>query len=167
MASSRQSKKRRKAKARGRRPADPPARPNGPGDAATAKPRREKRVPGDDRPPPIWGGIPVTQVAVLGGLVLLVLGMVKENPKLVFPGLALGSVGGLELSLREHFTGYRSHTTLLAGVVFILFVAVSFFLAELVLWQCLIVGALVAAPAFWALRRVFFRASGGLTYKVR
>ena len=30
-------------------------------------------------------------------------------------GLALASLGGLELAVREHVTGFRSHTTLLAG----------------------------------------------------
>ncbi len=34
---------------------------------------------------------------------------------LIATGLALGSLAGLELSIREHFAGYRSHTTLLAG----------------------------------------------------
>ena len=33
---------------------------------------------------------------------------------LVF-GMALGSLGGLDTALREHFAGYRSHTTLIAG----------------------------------------------------
>ena len=32
-------------------------------------------------------------------------------------GLVLGSLAGLELSAREHFAGYRSHTLLLAGAV--------------------------------------------------
>ena len=31
-------------------------------------------------------------------------------------GLVLASLGGGELALREHFTGFRSHTTLLAGL---------------------------------------------------
>ena len=34
---------------------------------------------------------------------------------LLATGLALGSLGGLELSIREHFAGYRSHTAMLAG----------------------------------------------------
>ena len=32
-------------------------------------------------------------------------------------GLVLGSLAGLELSVREHFAGYRSHTLLLAAAV--------------------------------------------------
>ena len=30
-------------------------------------------------------------------------------------GLALGALAGMELSIREHFAGYRSHTLLLSG----------------------------------------------------
>ncbi len=30
-------------------------------------------------------------------------------------GLAIASLGGLELAIREHVTGYRSHTTMLAA----------------------------------------------------
>ena len=32
-------------------------------------------------------------------------------------GMRLGSLAGLELSVREHFAGYKSHTTVLAGTV--------------------------------------------------
>jgi len=39
----------------------------------------------------------------------------------------LGSLAGLELSIREHFAGYRSHTTLLAGVAAFVAVVVTFF----------------------------------------
>jgi hypothetical protein len=40
----------------------------------------------------------------------------SRRPVLIVTGLALGSLAGLELSIREHFGGYRSHTTLLAGM---------------------------------------------------
>ena len=163
MASRKQSRKRRKAK--GKRPVEAPVSP--PVAARSAKKDAPKPLPGDGRPPPIWGNIPVTQAAVLGGLFLLVFGMIKQNPMLVFPGLALGSVGGLELSLREHFTGFRSHTTLLAGVVFVLVVAVTFLLLKWILWVCLAVALVVAIPAFWAFRRSFEHASGGLSYKLK
>ena len=43
-------------------------------------------------------------------------------------GVALGSIGGLELSIREHFGGYRSHTLLLSGVASALVLAGLFYL---------------------------------------
>ena len=38
-------------------------------------------------------------------------------------GLVLGSLAGLELAVREHFAGYRSHTLLLAGAIGVAVVA--------------------------------------------
>ena len=52
---------------------------------------------------------------------LIVIGVLQRRrqprPLLLFGGLALVSVAALELAIREHFAGYRSHTTLLAAVV--------------------------------------------------
>ena len=69
-------------------------------------------------------------------------------------------------AVREHFAGYRSHTTLLAGTVFVLVVGGLFYLAGLILAICLAVGAVAFLVAFFALRRAFQRASGGLSFKV-
>ena len=70
------------------------------------------------------------------------------------------------MSAREHFAGYRSHTTLLAGTVFVLTVGALFYLAGLILAICLGIGAVVFVVAFLAFRRAFQRASGGLSFKV-
>ena len=87
------------------------------------------------------------ELAVLAGLILIVVGAITTNPTQLGIGLALGSLGGLELSIREHFAGYRSHTTLLAGVVFVLATGLTFFFAGEIpgvrapeLWMCLVVG---------------------------
>jgi hypothetical protein len=125
-----------------------------------------KRKPGDERPPAPWGSFPLAELTVLAGIVILVVGFVTANPTAIGIGLALGSLGGLELSVREHFAGWRSHTTLLAGTAFVLTVGVLYFLVKLVLIACLAVGAAVAVASFFALRRAFRRASGGLTYRI-
>ena len=45
---------------------------------------------------------------------LLVLGFFvvegDQGAVLIAVGIALGSLGGLELTIREHFAGFRSHT---------------------------------------------------------
>ena len=46
---------------------------------------------------------------------------------LLVTGLALGSLAGLELSIREHFAGYRSHTLLLAGAAGVATLALLFY----------------------------------------
>ncbi len=75
-------------------------------------------------------------------------------------------MAGLELSVREHFAGYRSHTTLIAGTGFVLTVAVLYYAAGLILIACLGIGAAVFLGSFIVLRRAFQRASGGLSFRV-
>jgi hypothetical protein len=82
-------------------------------------------------------------------------------------GLVLGALAGIELSIREHFAGYRSHTTLLSGAVG---VAVLIVLALAVPSLWLPLAFVIALAAFsgtaWALARAFRRRSG-LAFKVR
>src|SRR5689334_1146514 len=65
-----------------------------------------------------WSPFPLVELCILAALVLLVLGVVTHgSPRHAFlaGGIALACVAGLELSIREHFAGYRSHSALLAG----------------------------------------------------
>jgi hypothetical protein len=125
-----------------------------------------KPTSGSERPPAPWGSFPLAELTVLVGIVMLVVGIAGQNPTAIGVGIVLGALGGLEVSVREHFAGYRSHTTLLAGTAFVLTVGTLFYLAGLVLAICLGVGAAVFIAAFLALCRAFQRASGGLSFKV-
>jgi hypothetical protein len=102
---------------------------------------------------------------VLAGIVALVVGVITKSPTAIGLGVVLAGLGGLEVSLREHLAGYRSHTTLLAGTVFVVVTGGLFYLAGLILAVCLAAGALAFAASFYALRRAFQRASGGLSFK--
>ena len=147
------SSRRKKAK----RPAPPaPSPPPSPAPRATA----------DERPPAPWGSFPLAELTVLAGIVMLVIGLVEGSPTAIGVGVVLGGLGGLEVSLREHLAGYRSHTTLLAGTVFVLTVGGLFYLAGLILAVCLAIGAVAFLVAFLLLRRAFQRASGGLSFRV-
>lgn len=127
---------------------------------------RRKRAPAvDERPPAPWGLFPLAELTVLGGIVMLVIGVVGKSPTAIGVGVVLAALGGLEVSAREHFAGYRSHTTLLAGTVFVVVTGGLFYLAGLILAVCLAVGALAFAATFLLLRRAFQRASGGLSFK--
>jgi uncharacterized integral membrane protein len=119
----------------------------------------------DERPPAPWGSFPLAELTVLGGIVALVVGIASKSPTAIGVGVVLAALGGLEVSAREHFAGYRSHTTLLAGVVFVLVTGALFYLAGLVLAACLAAGAASFAASFYALRRAFQKASGGLSFK--
>jgi hypothetical protein len=127
--------------------------------------RAERKRSADERPPAPWGKFPLAELTVLAGIVVLVIGIVSQNPTTIGVGVVLAALGGLEVSLREHLAGYRSHTTLLAGVVFVLITGGLFYLAGLILAVCLAVGAVAFAASFYALRRAFQRASGGLSFK--
>jgi hypothetical protein len=125
-----------------------------------------ERTKADERPPAPWGSFPLAELTVFAGIVTLTVGIVGKDPTAIGVGVVLGALGGLEVSVREHFAGYRSHTTLLAGTVFVLVVGALFYLAGLILAICLGVGAAAFVATFLALRRAFQRASGGLSFKV-
>lgn len=121
----------------------------------------------EERPPAPWGAFPLAELTVLAGIVLLAIGFVGGDLTVLVVGITLGALGGLEVSVREHFAGYRSHTTMLAGAVFVLVVGGLFYLAGLILAICLAAGAAAFLAAFLLLRRAFQRASGGLSFKIR
>jgi hypothetical protein len=69
---------------------------------------------------------------------------------------ALGSLAGLEISIREHFAGYRSHTTVLAAAPAVVVAALLYFARAP--WIAVLLGAgAVGAAAFAGLRRVYRR----------
>ena len=103
---------------------------------------------------------------MLGGIVMLAIGIFSKNPTALGVGVVLAGLGGLATAASEHFAGYRSHTTLLAGTVFILVVGGLFYLASLILAVCLGIGAVAFLVTFFFARRAFQKASGGLSFKV-
>jgi hypothetical protein len=125
-----------------------------------------KPTPGDDRPPAPWGSFPLAELTILAGIVALVVGVFGGGATAIGIGVVLACLGGMEVAVREHLAGYRSHTTLLAGFVFVLVVALLFYAAGQLLAVALAVGAVAFIAAFLGLRRVFQRASGGLSFRV-
>lgn len=124
-----------------------------------------------DRPPAPWGAFPLAEVVGLLSLILLVVGFFVQGPRgfvMILAALVLGSIVGLELSAREHFAGYRSHSTLLAGVAAVLVMAALVYstgFGTLAPYLVVPVGALVFVPCFVLLRRTFRTRSGGLSFR--
>jgi hypothetical protein len=137
------------------------------GDEAETR-RRPRRSP-RERPPAPWGRFPLVELVILLGLVLLVAGFFVQGTRgltMIAAGVALASLAGLELSIREHLAGYRSHSTVLAGVATVVALAAGFFLLPTSLLVInLLIGALVFGGCFYALREVFKRRSGGLGFR--
>jgi uncharacterized integral membrane protein len=132
-----------------------------------SEPRQARRVDGADaRPPAPWGNSPLAELVILAGIVCLVVGIVGQGQTAIGVGVALAGLGGLEVAIREHFAGYRSHTTLLAGAVFVLTVGLVYYVGHQILAVALAVGAVVFAVAFYLARRAFQRAFGGLSFRI-
>jgi hypothetical protein len=69
-----------------------------------------------ERPAAPWGAFPVSELAILAGLVLLVVGFTSGGGRTLLVGLGLIVLATLEQSAREHVTGFRPHAALLALV---------------------------------------------------
>lgn len=136
-------------------------------DAPDRRPTR--RSPRGERPPAPWGSFPLVEICVLLAIVLLIWGFVSGGNRgatMVFAGLALGSLAGLELAIREHFAGYRSHTTLLAGAIAVFVGTLAAVISGKILLPVLLgVGLVVFGVGFVVFRRAFRRASGGLSFR--
>jgi hypothetical protein len=101
------------------------------------------------------------------GLVIAVAGPFVGGPRgrlILAVGVGLVLMAGLELSIREHLAGYRSHTTQLAGAVTVVTMVVMF-VAHIQRAIMLAAAAAVFGLAFYALREVFKRRSGGFGFR--
>jgi hypothetical protein len=139
----------------------PVAEPNAP------KPARRSTRSKRERPPAPWGSFPLVELVVLVAVIMLIAGFFVSGTKgitLIATGMTLGMLAGLELSIREHFAGFKSHTTVLAGFPAILVLGIGF-------WQewprpvNLVAAAVIFASGFYLLREAFKRRSGGLGFR--
>ena len=156
--------------------ADPPAAAPGAGGTATRRPAQstKRRAAGqsridrfieraDERPKPPWHPVPLVELSVLVGIVLIVIGLInnassKGRIAMVF-GLALASVAGLDTAVREHFTGFRSHSTLLAAFPAVVSAA-ALGLAGVAPALVLVVAVLVLGIGLWGFRNAFRKRAG-------
>jgi hypothetical protein len=137
---------------------------------AAARPQRRT---GREAPPAPWGSFPLTELVVLFALVLGVIGFIRFEHQtgkvMVAAAMCPGSLGGLEVSIREHFAGFRSHTSLLAAscaVASMILISVIAGEAGLAVLALVVgVGVLVFVLAFYGFRQAFVRRSGGLSFR--
>jgi hypothetical protein len=156
------SRKRRAAAPTPPAPAPPPParRPGTPVD---------RRARMGEAPKAPWSPFPLVELAILLGLVFIVLGFVTGGPRrgaLLAGGVVLVSVAALELAIREHFSGYRSHSSLLAGACAVAVDVPLYLFTALPQELLLVTAALAFGVAFPLLRAAFRRRSGGLGFRV-
>jgi hypothetical protein len=163
-----------KSKRRSRKRNRSGTRPRGGRETVPAGPRparaTERRAAPADRapnslkaygepPPNRFGGVPVAEIAIFAGSIGFLVGLVSRAPVPLLVGVGVCALGVLEFTSREHFSGYRSHTSLLAAF------------PALVIEAALVVGLHPRQPvlvlpavipiyavAFWLLRRRFLAA---------
>ena len=137
-------------------PARPPAAP------------KTHRAPIAETPKAPWSPFPLVEICVLIGIVLIVLGFVSDGPRrgaLLAGGVALASLAGLEIAIREHFAGFRSHSALLAGAAAVLIAVPVYFLTGLPRVVLLAAGVAIYTLVFVALRRAFQAKTGGIGFR--
>lgn len=74
-------------------------------------------LPAGKRPDPPWHPLPLSELLILIGAIGAVIGLSRGISHGVAPliaGLAAVAIGTIEVTLREHLSGYRSHTIMLA-----------------------------------------------------
>jgi hypothetical protein len=131
-----------------------------------AAPRPRARMA--DAPKAPWSPFPLTELVVLFSMALIVAGVLTDGGRrgaLLGCGFALVSLAGFELAMREHFAGYRSHSTLLAGACAIVVVAPLFLWTSVPQVVLLVLGVGVFALVFTRLRGAFRARSGGLGFR--
>lgn len=99
----------------------------------------------------------MSELLIFIGAIGAVVGYFTGGVPAMLVGLAVVALGVIEVTAREHFSGFRSHTTLLAGIpavgvgVAVIAIVGSRTTRELLLF----VVALVFGGLFWLFRRSF------------
>jgi hypothetical protein len=79
--------------------------------------RRRRQLAGvGERPEGPFGGLPISELAILCGIIAVVVGIAGGGSTALGVGVVVVALGVVEITAREHFSGYRSHTALLAGI---------------------------------------------------
>jgi hypothetical protein len=128
---------------------------------ATYKSRRE------DAPQPAWAPFPLTELAIFISIILLAVGILTHDATrgvLLGGGFLLITLSAGELAFREHFAGYRSHSSLLAGICAIV-VAIPVWLLPVPQELVLAAGILAFFAGLYGFRRAFMRRSGGVGFR--
>jgi hypothetical protein len=141
---------------------------------AAPKPYPSVKSRPEEAPPAPWSPFPLTELVILGGIVLAIVGWIAgsgdRRVAMIAGGIGLVSLASAELAWREHAAGYRSHTLLLAGVPGALTAALSWWVwKEFALYPRQLVPAaalVVFALCAWQLRELFKRRSGGIGFRV-
>ncbi len=113
-----------------------------------------------ERPAGPFGGVPVSEIAIFVGAIGLVVGLIRGGGPALIVGLIVCVLGVVEVTAREHLSGYRSHTILLAAIPAVGAEALVVALVGEPRYRLLLLLVVVPiyAGLFWLLRRRFLAA---------
>ncbi len=99
-----------------------------PGPSSASRRSRSPAAPTyGERPNAPWHPLPISELLILVGAIAAALGLARSGHdsagggRLLLVGLVAVGVGTIEVTLREHRSGYRSHTMMLAGLLVLVF----------------------------------------------
>jgi hypothetical protein len=113
-----------------------------------------------ERPESPFGGLPISEFAIFVGIVGLIIGAITGEGTAIAVAALVCGLGVVEITAREHFTGFRSHATLLAAVPAVIVEgALNQFVAPLHNNKALLLPVIpVFTACFWLRRKSFARA---------
>jgi hypothetical protein len=99
---------------------------------SSASQRRQSRAPVQtpvsrrygERPRPPWHPLPLSELLILVGVIGVIVGFgrgISHGGPPLLAGIAAVAIGTLEVTLREHRSGFRSHTVMLAALPVVIF----------------------------------------------
>ncbi|MBB4662670.1 hypothetical protein [Conexibacter arvalis] len=138
-------------------------------DDAARRAARSRTSRREQAPEAPWGRFPLVELCVLSAIALGIAGFVvggRSGNVLLTGAVLMGSVAGLEVALREHLGGYRSHTLVLSATLAVATMAVMFF-ARVGRSTMVPIALAVFVLAFMGFRALFKKRSGGFGVKVR
>jgi hypothetical protein len=157
----------RKRPGAGAEPPPPPAPGGAPPPGAPR--RRTPRARLDELPRPPWHPVPLSELCILAGLVALAVGWFgadgDRRRTLLGLGIVLVGLGSLEVALREHLAGFRSHSALLSFAAALAITVPVALATGMARWLAAVVLLVLFAAGFVALRALFRRRSGGLGFR--
>jgi hypothetical protein len=98
-------------------------------DAAAHSGARRDPMSVGERPEPPWHPLPLSELLILVGALATVIGLtrlghgdgISDGGPALFAGIAAVLIGTVEVTLREHLSGYRSHTLILTLLPLLVF----------------------------------------------
>src|SRR3954452_11813791 len=167
MPTKRQRRKRRRRQAGGQAAPEPSAVLLDDRQRAGAARRRSVH---QERPPAPWGSFPLSEIVIFIGILIFLPGIFVAPPQgfvMIGVGLGLASLAGLELAIREHFAGYRSHNLLFAGAIAVPVFGALLLATAVPTPVCIAAGLVAFGGAAWLFASAFRRRSGGALYRLR